>query len=163
MIFRFIAFVFAVLVSTLPGPFVASAMELTIGDLTIKHPVIRATQSGAKVTAGYMLITNNGDSEERLMMGHSKFSGMVHIHESKMENGIMKMNAVEQGLALPPGETVKLLPGGFHLMFMQLNAPIKEGTQHPVELMFKNAGKITVSFNARSIAETMQLKKEHSH
>jgi len=56
----------------------------------------------------------------------------------KMEGDVMRMRALD-GLDLPAGQTVELKPGGLHLMFQQLKAPLQEGTQVPVTLVFQDA------------------------
>ena len=51
------------------------------------------------------------------------------------------------GLTIEPGKTVKLAPGGYHLMMMDLKKPLKQGGKVPVTLEFEKAGKVTVSFD----------------
>jgi copper(I)-binding protein len=62
----------------------------------------------------------------------------------KMEGNVMRMREVEGGLAIPPGATVALAPGGFHLMMMGLKVPLKEGEKVPVTLVFQKAGSIDI-------------------
>ena len=138
-----------------------SAMEMKIGDLTINHPTIRATVPGAKVAAGYMMITNNGGSVERIVGGQAEFAGRVELHEMKMVDQVMKMNQLPNGLEIKPGESVALEPGGNHIMFMKLDDALKEGEMRQVMLQFEKAGQVTLSFQVKSIADTM--KHKHSH
>ncbi len=59
----------------------------------------------------------------------------------KHEGGVMKMSAVDK-LALPAGKAVELKPGGYHVMLMDLVAPLKEGETVPLQLTFEDkAGK----------------------
>ena len=62
----------------------------------------------------------------------------------KMENDIMKMRELADGLAVPAGETVELKPGGYHIMFMGLKGPLVEGDTIEVQLTFEKAGDVTV-------------------
>ena len=62
----------------------------------------------------------------KLVAVKSSAAGVVEIHEMKMENDVMKMREIP-ALDLPAGEQVKLTPGGFHLMMMDLKQPITAG------------------------------------
>jgi copper(I)-binding protein len=56
----------------------------------------------------------------------------------------MKMRAVE-AIAVPSGQKVELKPGGMHIMFMGLKAPLGEGDTFPLTLRFEKAGEVTVT------------------
>ena len=63
----------------------------------------------------------------------------------------MKMRPVEKGLTIEPGKPVKLAPGGYHLMMMDLKQPLKRGDKVPVTLEFEKAGKVTISLDVESV------------
>jgi hypothetical protein len=63
----------------------------------------------------------------------------------------MTMRAVEGGLVIEPGKTVTFAPGGRHLMFLGLRAPLKQGEQVPVTLKFEHAGAVKVAFEVQSM------------
>jgi copper(I)-binding protein len=65
-----------------------------------------------------------------------------------MENDVMKMRPLKEGIEIPAGETVILKPGSFHLMFMGVTDPIEAGEEHDIILVFEKAGEIKVSFPA---------------
>lgn len=134
------------------------AANLSLGNLTFENTTLRATAPGAKVAGGYLFVTNNGETEETLLMGQASFAGIVQVHETKMKNGVMAMQAMEGGLAIPPGTTAKLLPGGNHLMFMKLKKPLVAGDSHRIILKFKNAGMVNIPFDVKSIGDTLKLK-----
>ncbi len=132
-----------------------------LGDLKIMHPILRATAPGAKVGAGYISITNTGASADRLIGGAAEFAGKLELHEMKMEDQVMKMKQLANGVAIPPGATVKLKPGGNHIMFMRLNTALEEGEEHKATLIFEKAGRKEFIFKVKSIADTLKMK--HSH
>ena len=68
-----------------------------------------------------------------------------------MNNGVMTMRPLDKGLAIEPGKTVKLAPGGYHLMLMDLKSPLKQGDKLPVTLEFEKAGKVKVSFDVQGV------------
>lgn len=135
----------------------AHADPITVGDLVIDGTVARATVPGQKVGGGYMTITNNGAETERLVGAMASFSGKVEIHQMMMENDIMKMSALPDGLEIPAGETVMLKPGGYHVMFMKLEGPLKVGEERNATLVFEKAGKVNVTFSVKSIEDTMKM------
>ena len=68
-----------------------------------------------------------------------------------MSDGVMKMRPLEKGLAIEPGKTVKLAPGGYHVMLMDLKGSLKKGSKLPVTLEFEKAGKVQVSFDVEDV------------
>lgn len=129
----------------------ALAADATGGGVTISAPWTRATPKGAPVGAGYMTITNNGSAPDRLVGGASDVSSRFEIHAMTMDNGIMRMRPVAQGLEIKPGETVALKPGGNHVMFVGLKAPFAQGQHVKATLTFEKAGKVEVDFSVQGI------------
>lgn len=127
------------------------AEDVKAGDLVISQAWSRATPKGAKVGGGYLTIENKGSTPDRLTGVSSDVAGNVQVHEMSMQNGVMKMRPVENGLTIDPGKTVKLAPGGYHLMMTDLKAPLKEGEKVPVTLDFEKAGKVTVSLQVEGV------------
>lgn len=122
----------------------AVAQEYRAGPLTIERPWSRATPPAARVGAGYLVITNGGAAADRLLSASSPAAGRVEVHEMRMDGGVMRMRELAQGLAIPPGATVELKPGGYHLMLMELPAPLAAGSSVPMSLVFERAGRVDV-------------------
>jgi copper(I)-binding protein len=116
------------------------------GDLTISKLLARATVPGASVGGGYMTITNNGTVADRLLGGSTGVSKMLEVHSMKMVGDVMQMRPLPDGIIIEPGATVTLQPGGLHIMFMGLDAPLAKDTSFKAELNFENAGPIDVEF-----------------
>jgi len=121
------------------------------GALQIEAPWLRATPGGAKVGAGYLRITNTGAEADRLTGASMPLSARGEVHEMTMQNGVMHMAAVGGGLLIPPGKTVELKPGGFHLMFLDLKGSLKEGQSVDVTLTFEKAGSVTIPFPVQGL------------
>ena len=96
----------------------------------------RATVLGQKGTGAFMNITAKEGT--RLVGVSSPAAGVAEVHEMKMENDVMKMRALP-GLDLPAGQTVQLKPGGYHVMLLDLKAPLAKDSTVPVTLRFKDA------------------------
>ncbi len=111
-----------------------------VGDLVVASPWTRATPGGAKIAGGYLRVTNNGTSPDRLVGVSSPGADRVEVHEMSMTDGVMKMRPIADGLVIKPGETVEFKPGGFHLMFMDIKQPLKQGDTLKATLKFEKAG-----------------------
>jgi hypothetical protein len=112
----------------------------------IDYPWTRATPKGASSGAGYLTVTNNGTTPDRLSCTSSDAAGGCQIHSMTMDNGVMKMRPVENGLEIKPGETVTLKPGGYHLMFVDLKHPLEQGSAVEATLQFEKAGPVKIEF-----------------
>ena len=98
-----------------------------------------------------MSITNKGAAADRLVSASSPAAEKVQIHEMTMQNGVMKMRELPNGLPIEAGKTVSLAPGGNHLMLMGLKAPLKQGDKIPLTLNFEKTGKIDVMLDVQGI------------
>jgi copper(I)-binding protein len=127
------------------------AQEVRAGDLVITQAWSRATPGGAKIAGGYLTVENKGTAADRLIGGSADVAGKVEVHEMAMNNGVMTMRPLDKGLAIEPGQTVKLAPGGYHLMMFDLKEPLKQGDKVPVTLEFEKAGKVKLSFDVQGI------------
>jgi copper(I)-binding protein len=125
-----------------------------LGDLTVTSPWTRATPGGAKIAGGYLKITNNGAAADRFVGAKSDVSDRVEIHEMSMNDSVMKMRPLLNGLEIKPGETVELKSGGYHLMFMDLKQPLKPGDTFKATLQFEKAGPLEVNFNVNALGST---------
>ena len=129
----------------------ASAEDIKAGDLVISQAWSRATPNGARIGGGYLTIENKGTAADRLVGGSGDIAGRVEVHEMAVNNGVMTMRPLDKGLAIEPGKTVKLAPGGYHLMMFDLKGPLKQGDKVPVTLEFEKAGKVTLSLDVQGV------------
>ncbi|MGO9006901.1 MAG: copper chaperone PCu(A)C [Beijerinckiaceae bacterium] len=113
--------------------------------VVVDHPWARATPGGALTGAVYMTITNAADSSDRLTGATSPVADRVQIHEMKVENGIMHMRELPNGLTVPANGSVTLKPGSYHGMLTGLKGPLKKGEHIPLTLTFEKAGTLSVS------------------
>jgi periplasmic copper chaperone A len=144
----------------------ASAQTYTVGSLKIEQPWARATPGGAKVGGGYLTITNTGTTPDRLLGGSLPQAGRFEVHEMKMVGGMMQMREVKGGLEIRPGQKVELKPGGYHIMFMNLHAPFKQGDKLKGQLRFEKAGTVNVEFKVEGIGASGPMPMQmpmHGH
>lgn len=153
---------FAFLVSAVGFIGGVQAHAFTAGLLVIENPWTRATPVGAKLGGGYLTITNNGSEPDRLIGGSIPRAGRVEIHEMKMEADVMRMRALPNGLEVAPGSSVQLKPGGYHVMFMELKEPFKQGETVKGELRFEKAGVVPVEFKVETIGATRSAASDET-
>ena len=112
--------------------------------IAIDGAFARPSPSVGGTGGAFMTITNNTGAPVRLSGGSSPIAKMVEIHETIDDNGVMKMRPVAGGIEIPPGKTVELKPGGMHVMLMGLTAPLVEGQDVELTLIFEKAGPVTL-------------------
>jgi copper(I)-binding protein len=147
--FMVAALFIAGLVSGLAAP--AQADDVTVGGLKILAPWARATPKGASVGGCYMKIANTGSAADRLIGGASDISSRFEVHEMSMDNGVMKMRPLANGIEIKPGQTVELNPSGYHVMLVGLKQQLMQGDHFKATLEFEKAGKVDVEFIVESI------------
>jgi periplasmic copper chaperone A len=124
----------------------AGAVPAEAGAISVEKAWSRAMPNGAKVAAGYLTITNDGDTPDRLVSASADVAGDTQIHQMSMAGGVMKMRPVPDGITIPPKGSVVLAPSGYHLMFMDVTEPLKEGESFPAKLTFEHEGSVDVTF-----------------
>ncbi|MEY2620642.1 MAG: hypothetical protein RIT26_462 [Pseudomonadota bacterium] len=134
-------------------------------NITVSDAWARATVSGQKATGAFM--TLQAPQGGRLVAVNSSVAGVTEIHEMKMVDQVMKMSALPQGLALPPGQKVELKPGGYHIMLMDLKAPLAAHSELTLSLTFQDAqgqkSVQNVKVPVRAMSQPAAPAAGHSH
>lgn len=128
---------FALVLALLPTA--GLAHDYSQGPVSVDHPWSRPTPPGTPMGVGYLSISNDGSNDITLMQASTPRAESVSIHETSMYNGVMRMQPVKGGLAIPAGTTVELKPHSFHLMLEKLTSPLREGESIPLTLSFEGA------------------------
>jgi len=102
------------------------------------------------VTAVYLNVLNGTDQPDTLLALSSTASGLVELHETyDRGDGMMGMREAEDP-TFPARDVVQMVPGGKHIMLMQLNRELKEGDTVDLTLEFAGAGEITITAPVRA-------------
>jgi periplasmic copper chaperone A len=109
------------------------------------------------VTAVYLQLLNQGETEDTLVGAATDVAGMVQVHETRMQNGVMQMREIEGGILLPVGEWAILEPGGQHIMLMNVQAGLVVGDAILVTLQFESGAELVIAVPVR---EPMMMEHE---
>jgi copper(I)-binding protein len=129
---------------------VASCATMGAAAPVIGDGWVRVAPSTDRPAAAYLVITNPSGSSEALLGASSPIAASVELHQSGTDHeGMTGMQPVER-LDLPPGATVRLEPGGHHLMLLGLRTPLAVGDRVTLQLRFERAGSVTVELDVRA-------------
>jgi periplasmic copper chaperone A len=103
-------------------------------------------------SAVYLTLRNEGGSSDRLVAGETPVAEALEVHESRMEDGVMRMRPVD-GVRVPAGGAVELKPGGLHLMLLNLRTSLTEGDTISLSLRFEGSGTRGILVPVRSAGE----------
>ena len=132
------------------------AQNASVGSIKVENAYTRATAPGQQVAGGFLKIENKGAADQ-LVSASSPAAGEVQLHEMAMDGNVMKMRQVKD-IPVPANGSVELKPGGLHLMFMNIKAPLAAGETVPVKLKFAKAGEVEVKMPVNPTAATAPMK-----
>lgn len=134
--------------STTPTPAASSAA--TAQALSVTDPWVKAADSG--MTAAFGTLVNDSDQDAHIVSATTDLSTM-ELHEMATNDaGEMVMRPKEGGFVVPAHGQLELGPGGDHLMFMDLTAPIEPGDDVSITLQADDGSSFTFSAPARSFS-----------
>jgi copper(I)-binding protein len=128
------------------GPVLVNAHRYILGDITITHPW--AMTSALSVTEqanspAYLTLKNRGRQSDTLLSASVEIARQVELYAVIDEGDALKMQRID-GVEVPAGKTIRLEPGGAHLLLTGLKRPLEEGQHFEMVLQFKQAGSIAV-------------------
>ena len=121
------------------------AAQTEISNATVRQPL-----PGKTLSAGYFSIRTTGTNPIALLAVTSPQFDSVELHAHQMTDGMMQMVEVDK-IAVAPGQSVHLQPGGLHLMLFGPTQPIQLGQQVPLQLRWSDGTMQTVSANVTRI------------
>jgi copper(I)-binding protein len=128
----------------------AAGRDTAVADLRIVHAYARATPPGARTAAAYLTIESTGTAPDRLLGARSAQAAAVELHSMAHEGGMMRMRAVPH-VDVPARGSVRLEPGGLHLMIVDPRAPLRAGERFPLTLTFARAGNVDVEVDVEPL------------
>lgn len=120
----------------------------------VQGAYVRAVPPGQPNSALFLDLTNQGDTDQVLVDAKSTASKVVELHTHREEDGMMKMRRVDK-IALPAGETVRLQPGGLHIMLIGLERQLAAGDEVEITLVYGDGGNTTLTAPVKRVQQTM--------
>ncbi|HRL99053.1 MAG TPA: copper chaperone PCu(A)C [Acidovorax sp.] len=152
------------LVSTLAAALASAPAWAQSAAVQVEGAWARASVQGQKGTGAFMRLTAKDGA--RLVRAESPAAGVAEVHEMKMDGDVMKMRAMP-ALDLPAGKTVELKPGSYHIMLLDLKAPLAKGSAVPLTLVFQDAqgteSRLDLSLPVAAAAPGGAPAQGHSH
>src|SRR5271165_5520403 len=121
--------------------FAAGAVSAQTGGLEVNNAWARATPGKSNVGAAY--VTIQSPTADKLVAASTPVAKKAELHTMTMSGTVMKMRPIAV-VDIPAGQSVKLAPGGMHIMLMGLKVPLKAGQSFALTLTFAKAGTKTV-------------------
>jgi periplasmic copper chaperone A len=139
------------------GSILASTPGVLASDVMVKGAFARASAvPTAKAGVVYMTLSNRAAAPDKLLQITTQSAATAEVHESAEKDGVATMRPIA-GLEIPASGSVELKPGGYHIMLMGLEAPLKKGGTIMLQLKFERAGLVDVMAHVGDVAE------EHAH
>ena len=119
--------------------------------VTIKDQWASSADMGMAAVFG--TLSNTGHHEARIVSGNSPLAGRVEVHEVISDgSGAKTMQPKEGGIAVPAGGTAELIPGGDHLMLMDIKQPLQAGSDVELSVVFEDGSTLPVTAQIRDFA-----------
>ncbi len=135
------------------------ASQLVTAQTVVKEAWVRGTVAQQKATGAFMQLTSTQGA--KLISVASPAAGAVEIHEMVMDANVMKMRAVAS-VELPAGKAVDLMPGGYHIMLMDLKQQAKVGDTIALTLVIEGKDGKRESLAVKALVKSLSTS-EHKH
>ena len=126
----------------------------------VENPWVRGAVPGQLSTGAFLDITSGKTAA--LVKAESPVAATVEVHAMEMKNNLMTMREVPK-IDLPAGKQVRLAPGGFHIMLMDLKQPVKNGETVPIRLTIEYPDKKRESIDVKAQVRGLGTSQEHQH
>lgn len=122
------------------------ALPALAESMMVMDSYARVASPSAKSGAAFISVHNMSGADDRLIAARTDAATRVELHTHvETGDGIMQMREIEGGIAVAAGEAITMQRGGQHVMLMGLTAPLEQGTEIDVTLVFETAGDVQVS------------------
>lgn len=130
--------------------------------ISVVDPYVRMAPPGTKVTGAFMTLKNAGAKDAQAVMAESPVANVTELHNHINDGGVMRMRQVKEIVVPAKGETA-LQPGGYHVMLIDMKAPLKEGDHVLITLGFADGSKKEVHATVRKPMAAAPMKgMDHS-
>ncbi|HTU67431.1 MAG TPA: copper chaperone PCu(A)C [Steroidobacteraceae bacterium] len=126
--------------------------DTRVGAITVHDAWTRPTAAGMPMGVAYFTLVNHGNVADAVVAASTPLAASVEMHQTTVVDGMMRMRPLPE-IALPARGTVAVAPNGIHLMLVDLKAPLAAGTQVPLVLQFRHAGRVEIRLAVQARTE----------
>jgi len=131
--------------------------EAASDQVAVSEAYVRAVPPGQPNSAAFMEITNGSGVDHALVGGSSPAAEVLELHTHTLEDGMMRMRQVEK-IDLPAGQSVKLQPGGLHVMLIGLKQNLVPDEHVPITLKYDDGSEVTLEAPVRKLQMQMKMQ-----
>jgi copper(I)-binding protein len=137
-----------------------SASAQTQSPVHVTDAWVRATVAAQRATGAFMKLKS---METMQLVGvRTPVAALAEIHSMRLNsNDVMEMRAIPS-LSLTAGTVTELRPGSFHIMLMQLKAPIQTGQKVPLTLILEDARRRRHEVTIEALARPLNASARQS-
>jgi hypothetical protein len=133
------------------------------GSLEFAEPWARATAPRQANGAAYLTIRNSGATADRIVAAKAAVSRKVELHTHVIDaRGVAQMREVP-AIEVPADSTLRLEPGGLHVMFIGLERPLEAGKRFPLTLVLEKAGEVALEVEVRATSGAAPMQHGTGH
>jgi copper(I)-binding protein len=143
----------AFVLTCLATPLLAAGLA---DQISVVDPYVRMAPPGAKTTAAFMTIRNTSDRNLHIVSASTRIANTTELHNHLNDGGVMRMRQVKE-IALPAKGEAQLKPGGYHIMLIDMQAPLKEDDKVAITLGFSDGGTKTVEVPVKKLLAEMPM------
>lgn len=113
-------------------------------EVIVKDPWVAEAPPTAMALAGFMTLENTDATERHLVRADAPGFDRVELHRSIEVDGVHRMER-QDSINIPANGSVRLAPGGYHVMLIGVQEPKRDGDVIPLTLVFKNGEEMILS------------------
>jgi len=105
-------------------------------NVTVSNAWARVSVKGQSASGVFMSL--KAVNTTKLVSVSTSVAKVSQLHQMTMDNNVMKMKALPNGLELSAGNLVELKPGGYHIMLMDLQKVLEKDSKIDLQLTFED-------------------------
>lgn len=142
--------------------FLFATAAFAAAQVGVSNAWIPQAPPGSEMLAGYLTLTNTGDTAVSILAAQSDRFRTVTVHKTVIENGVSRMRELNR-LELAPGREVKFAPGGIHLMLMQPRSEVIAGDRIEITFLLSDGQRIPAIFEVPAAEGSATDAHAHRH
>ncbi|MEH6826399.1 MAG: copper chaperone PCu(A)C [Motiliproteus sp.] len=129
-------------------------------EVNIEQGYFRASPPGVSTAAVFLSAHNSGTAPISITAAQTPAASNAELHNHIEHEGMLQMRQVD-AIEIPAQGSVRLQPGGYHIMLIGLKTALKEGDEQMLMLTLSSGEMIHLTLPVRKIQPTAESEKKH--